>query len=48
MKRTITLALVVLVLLALAVLLLGPCVLTSNPPAPVEPDEPGAADSTGP
>mgnify|MGYP000160791665 CR=1 FL=1 len=38
----------ILIALILIALILGPCFLTSNPPAPVEPDEPGAADSTGP
>lgn len=42
--RTIITVLVLLLLLALA-LLVGPCVLTSNPAAPSEP--PPAADDTG-
>jgi len=45
-KPTTILLTLVLLLLALA-LLLGPCVLTSNPAEPTGPVEPPAADETG-
>jgi uncharacterized protein YneF (UPF0154 family) len=40
---------ILFIILALVLgLLLGPCFITSSPPAPVDTDEPPAADSTGP
>jgi hypothetical protein len=47
MTRTRIIIALIILLVALA-LLLGPCVLTSNPFEPSVPDEPAAADSTGP
>jgi hypothetical protein len=47
--RSIATHLAAFVLGVVVTLALHPCtVLTSNPPTPDEPDEPGAADSTGP
>lgn len=47
--RSIATHLAAFVLGVVASIALHPCtVITSNPPAPVEPDEPASADSTGP